>query len=66
MHQRLCAWIVARRNKRVIMTKKMCLALARKWDSASDTEIVWASVRVVYGDWQMLCQGKIVLHARCS
>ena len=35
------------------MTKKMCLALARKWDSASDAEIVWQRVRVVYGDWQM-------------
>ena len=30
------------------MTKKMCLALARKGDSVSDTEIVWAkSVRGV-------------------
>ena len=32
------------------MTKKMCLALARKWDSASDTVIVWAkSARGVWG-----------------
>ena len=30
------------KNQRVIVTKKMCLALAKKWDSASDTEIVWA------------------------
>ena len=26
------AWIVARGNKLVIVTKKMCLALAKKWD----------------------------------
>ena len=26
------------------MTKNMCLALARKWDSESDTEIVWAAL----------------------
>ena len=24
------------------MTKNMCLVFTRKWDSASDTEIVWA------------------------
>ena len=39
MDRMLCAWIVARRNKRHIVTKKMLLALARKWDSASDTEV---------------------------
>ena len=32
------------------MTKKMCLALARKWDSASDTDIVWA--KSARGVWQ--------------
>ena len=50
MEQKLCAWMAARRNKRVIVTKNMCLAFARKWDSASDTEIVWAkSARGVWG-----------------
>ena len=52
MEQKLCAWMVARRNKRVIVTKNMWWSLARKWDSASDTKIVWVK-RVVYGDWQM-------------
>ena len=41
----LCAWIVARRNKQIIVTTKMCLALARKWDSESDTQIVWAALQ---------------------
>ena len=47
---------VARRNKRVIMTKKICLALARKWDSAPDTEILRLCrqrVCMLYGDWQI-------------
>ena len=48
MEQKLCARMVAQRNKRVIVT--MCLVLARKGDSASDTEIVWAkSMRGVWG-----------------
>jgi hypothetical protein len=49
MDQKLCAWMVAQRNKRVIMTDNMCLAFARKWDSASDTEIVWA--KNAHGVW---------------
>jgi hypothetical protein len=50
MEHKLCAWMVARTNTRVTVTKNMCLALARKWDSASDTEIVWAkSARSVWG-----------------
>ena len=58
MEQKLCAWIVAQRNNRVIVTKNMCLALARKWGSASDIEIMWAkSAPGVWGpangDWQM-------------
>ena len=50
MEQKFCAWVVVRRNTRVIVTRQMCLALARKWDSASATEIVWAkSARGVWG-----------------
>ena len=45
MERKLCAWIVARRNKQIIVTKKTCLALARKWDSESDTQIVWAALQ---------------------
>ena len=40
MEQKFCAWMVAQRNKRVIVNENMCLPLAMKWDSASDTEIV--------------------------
>ena len=65
MERKLCSWIVARRNKRVIVTKKMCLALAKKWDSASDTEIVWAkSARGVWGLGNVFASGK--LYTRCS
>ena len=42
MERKLCTWIAARRNKWVIVTKKMCLALAGQCDTASDTEIAWA------------------------
>ena len=55
---KLCAWMVARRNKRVIVTKNMCLA--RKWDSASDTEIVWAKIaRGVWGLANVFASGKL-------
>ena len=40
------------------MTKKMCLALTRKWNSASDTEIV--SAKNARGVW-----GKVP-HASCQ
>ena len=60
MEQKLCAWIVARRNKRGIVTKKLSLALARKWDSASDTEIVWAnSAPGVWGLANVVANGKL-------
>ena len=52
MESKLCAWMVARRNKQVILTKNMCLPLARKWDSASDT-LCGQRVCVVYGNGQM-------------
>ena len=42
IEQKFCAWMVARTNKWVMVTKNMCFALARKWDSQSDSEIVWA------------------------
>ena len=51
MERKLCAWVVARRKKRVIVTKNVCLALARKWDSASDSEIVWT--KSVRGVWRL-------------
>ena len=60
MERKLCPCIVAGRNKRVIVTKKMCLALARKWDSASDTGIVWAKgVRGVWGWTNVFANGKL-------
>ena len=60
MNRKLCAWIVARRNKRVIVAKKLCLALARKWDNASDTEMVWAkSPRGVSGLANGFSNGKL-------
>ena len=60
MERKLCAWIVARRNKRVIMTMKMCLALAKKWDSASDTAIVCAKgARGVWGEANVFANRKL-------
>ena len=60
MEPKLCAWMVARRNKQVIVTKNMCLPLARKWDSASDTEVVWAkSARGLWGRANVFANGKL-------
>ena len=55
-----CAWVAARRNTRGIVTKKLCLALAPKRDSASDTEILWAkSVRGVWGLANVFATGNL-------
>ena len=48
---------------RTIVTKKICLALARKWDSASDTEIVLAKSALGVRDWQMILQRNCTLRA---
>ena len=40
MGRKRCVWMVAPRNKQVISTKQVCLALAKKRDSASDIDIV--------------------------
>eukprot|EP00670_Eutreptiella_braarudii_P029639 CAMPEP_0174378052 /NCGR_PEP_ID=MMETSP0811_2-20130205/121812_1 /TAXON_ID=73025 ORGANISM="Eutreptiella gymnastica-like, Strain CCMP1594" /NCGR_SAMPLE_ID=MMETSP0811_2 /ASSEMBLY_ACC=CAM_ASM_000667 /LENGTH=244 /DNA_ID=CAMNT_0015530177 /DNA_START=713 /DNA_END=1447 /DNA_ORIENTATION=- len=60
MEQKPCAWGAARRKKRVIVTKRMCLALPREWDNASDTEMVWAkSARCVWGLAHGFANGKL-------
>ena len=42
------------------MTKKICLAVVKKWDNASDTEIVWAkSARGVWGLANIFANGKL-------
>ena len=58
MAHRLCAGT----NTRVIVAKNMCLALAREWDRASATEIVWAtSARGVWGLANVFADGKLCL-----
>ena len=49
-----------------MVTKKMCLAFAKKWDSVSHIEIVWGkSAHGVWGMGKVFANGMFLWQAAC-